>query len=166
MQNLAHRACFDAREKIAPSKPEIKGTDDGIWGGLKLVPFEVQIPKAEQIPKDALDARLWAERDGIFAWAVRGLLDFLEGGLQERAKNDAVPHLLSAFAGEAGEDICPIREASCLPAAAGLLYFCKSVQALAACWRGRGGRGSNLRKGCHARKDGKLRWRKNISRHV
>ncbi len=27
--------------------------------------------------------RLWQERDGIFAWMVQGLLDFLEGGLQE-----------------------------------------------------------------------------------
>lgn len=63
--------------------PEIKGTDDGIWGRLKIVPFDVQIPKEDQIPKDEMDAILWAERDGIFAWAVQGLLDFLEGGLQE-----------------------------------------------------------------------------------
>ncbi len=62
-------------------KPEIRGTDDGIWRRVLMVPFDVQIPAAE---RDAtLPARLWAERDGIFAWACEGLMDYLEGGLRE-----------------------------------------------------------------------------------
>lgn len=64
-------------------KPDIRGTDDGIWRRLMLVEFNQQIPKEKQIPKDELDAILFEERDGIFSWMVRGLLDFLEGGLQE-----------------------------------------------------------------------------------
>lgn len=64
-------------------KPDIRGTDDGIWRRLMLVEFNQQIPKDKQIPKDELDAILFEERDGIFAWMVRGLCDFLEGGLQE-----------------------------------------------------------------------------------
>lgn len=62
-------------------KPEIRGTDDGIWRRVLMVPFDVQIPAAERDP--TLGAKLWAERDGIFAWAAEGLLDYLEGGLSE-----------------------------------------------------------------------------------
>jgi len=61
-------------------KPEVRGTDDGIWRRLLLVPFNVQIPEAER--DEHLGEKLWAERDGVLAWAVEGLIDFLEGGLR------------------------------------------------------------------------------------
>ncbi|MBA5779482.1 hypothetical protein H2509_20320 [Stappia sp. F7233] len=61
-------------------KPTIKGTDDGIWRRVLLVPWEVQIPDHE-VDK-ALPKRLWAERDGIFAWMVAGALSYLEEGLR------------------------------------------------------------------------------------
>lgn len=62
-------------------KPEIRGTDDGIWRRVLLVPFDVQIPEAE---RDAtLGEKLWAEREGILQWMVDGLIDYLERGLQE-----------------------------------------------------------------------------------
>lgn len=64
-------------------KPEIRGQDEGIWRRVRMVPFEVQIPKEELIEKDEFDPILYAERDGVFAWCVQGLLDYLEGGLQE-----------------------------------------------------------------------------------
>jgi putative DNA primase/helicase len=64
-------------------KPDIRGTDDGIWRRLLLVPFDEQIPKEEQIPKAELDEILFAERDGIFARLVEALLDYLEQGLME-----------------------------------------------------------------------------------
>lgn len=62
-------------------KPEIRGTDDGIWRRVLLVPFDVQIPENER--DQQLGERLWSERSGIFNWLVEGLVDFLEGGLQE-----------------------------------------------------------------------------------
>lgn len=63
-------------------KPEIRGTDDGIWRRLLLVPFEVQIPKAERDKE--LGNRLWAnERSGVLNWLIAGLTDYLENGLQE-----------------------------------------------------------------------------------
>lgn len=62
-------------------KPDIRGTDDGIWRRLLLVPFDVQIPAAERDP--ALVHKLFEERAGILNWAVDGLIDYLEGGLQE-----------------------------------------------------------------------------------
>ncbi|MBB4207265.1 DNA primase family protein [Roseinatronobacter bogoriensis] len=67
-------------------KPDIRGTDDGIWRRLMLVPFDVQIPKDEQIPKRELDDILFAERDGIFRQLVGYLGDYLERGLREPDK--------------------------------------------------------------------------------
>lgn len=67
-------------------KPDIRGTDDGIWRRLLLVPFDVSIPKAEQIPKAELDAILMAEASAIFTRRlVPALRGFLEVGLQEPA---------------------------------------------------------------------------------
>ncbi|MBN9890105.1 DNA primase family protein [Salipiger abyssi] len=62
-------------------KPDIRGTDDGIWRRVLLVPFDVQIPAAERDEK--LGEKLWAERAGILNWLVDGLVQYLEGGLQE-----------------------------------------------------------------------------------
>lgn len=65
-------------------KPDIRGTDDGIWRRVLLVPFDVQIPESER--DQALGEKLWAERSGILNWLVAGLIDYLEGGLQEPAQ--------------------------------------------------------------------------------
>ncbi|WP_168797901.1 DNA primase family protein [Pacificoceanicola onchidii] len=62
-------------------KPDIRGTDDGIWRRVLLVPFDVQIPEAERDEK--LIDKLWEERAGILNWLIEGLMAFLEGGLQE-----------------------------------------------------------------------------------
>ena len=62
-------------------KPDIRGTDDGIWRRVLLVPFDVQIPPGERDEK--LGEKLWEERAGIFNWLVDGLLQALEGGLAE-----------------------------------------------------------------------------------
>lgn len=62
-------------------KPQVRGTDDGIWRRLLLVPFDVQIPPDERDPQ--LVEKLFAERAGILNWCVQGLLQYLEGGLAE-----------------------------------------------------------------------------------
>jgi putative DNA primase/helicase len=64
-------------------KPDIRGTDDGIWRRLKLIPFDVQIPIDERVPKDQMDAALFAEASGVLNWMIDGLLDYLEIGLNE-----------------------------------------------------------------------------------
>jgi putative DNA primase/helicase len=61
-------------------KPEVRGVDHGIWRRLKLIPFSVTIPAAEQDPD--LVAKLRAEAPGILAWCVRGCLDWQRGGLR------------------------------------------------------------------------------------
>ena len=63
--------------------PDIRGGDDGIWRRVMLITFPIQIPAAKRIPKKDMDAMLWEERSGILNWMVQGLLDFLDGGLQE-----------------------------------------------------------------------------------
>jgi putative DNA primase/helicase len=65
-------------------KPEIRGTDDGIWRRVLLVPFDVQIPPEERDEK--LIEKLWAERSGVLNWLIDGLLQYLEAGLQEPAQ--------------------------------------------------------------------------------
>ena len=65
-------------------KPDIRGTDDGIWRRVLLVPFDVQIPENERDEK--LIDKLWEERAGILNWLIEGLMTFLEGGLQEPAQ--------------------------------------------------------------------------------
>lgn len=62
-------------------KPNVKGTDEGIWRRLLLVPFDEQIPK-NQVDR-TLSSKLWAERSGILNWMVEGALEYLEEGLAE-----------------------------------------------------------------------------------
>jgi putative DNA primase/helicase len=94
-------------------KPEIRGTDDGIWRRVLLVPFDVQIPKEERDPD--LGRKLWEERLGILNWLVDGLMAYLEGGLQEpqavldatrefREESDPVGAFLTECAVMSGSD--------------------------------------------------------------
>lgn len=66
-------------------KPVIRGTDRGIWDRIRLIPFEVSIPDAEQDKQ--LGVKLAAELPGILAWAVAGCLAWQREGL---AAPDAV----------------------------------------------------------------------------
>ena len=60
-------------------RPQITGTDDGIWRRLMLVPWAVQIPKDEIDLK--LSSKLRAEKSGILNWMLDGLRDYLDHGL-------------------------------------------------------------------------------------
>lgn len=61
-------------------KPEIRGTDDGIWTRVKLVPFNIQIPESEQISRDEMLARFRGESAGILAWMVKGAMGWYANG--------------------------------------------------------------------------------------
>lgn len=56
----------------ANHKPVIRGTDYAIWRRIHLIPFNVQIPPAEQDPD--LPEKLKAELPGILNWALEGCL--------------------------------------------------------------------------------------------
>ena len=61
-------------------KPYVRGSDDGIWRRILLVPWNVQIPEEET--DLMLPQKLWAERAGIFRWMVEGCLEWMETGLR------------------------------------------------------------------------------------
>jgi putative DNA primase/helicase len=61
-------------------KPEIRGTDTAIWRRIRLIPWSVTIPPAEQDKK--LPAVLRHELPGILAWIVRGSLEWRREGLR------------------------------------------------------------------------------------
>jgi putative DNA primase/helicase len=63
----------------ANHKPVIRGTDDGIWRRIRLIPFTETIPPQEQ-DKDLL-AKLRAELPGILKWALAGCLAWQREGL-------------------------------------------------------------------------------------
>ena len=64
-------------------KPVIRGTDDGIWRRLNLIPFNVQIPD-EKVDKQ-LKYKLQREYVGILNWAVEGCLKWQREGLKRPA---------------------------------------------------------------------------------
>lgn len=90
------------------NKPDVIGTDEGIWRRLLLVPFNVQFvsePADGQKKKDpTLVEKLKRELPGIFAWLVRGAVQYFEKGLappdivkQETAKYRSESDLLGDF---------------------------------------------------------------------
>jgi len=62
-------------------KPFIRGTDDGIWRRMAIVPFTVQIPE-EKVDKK-LAHKLRREINAILHWAVEGYLMWQKDGLRE-----------------------------------------------------------------------------------
>ena len=65
-------------------KPTIRGTDFGIWRRIKLIPFEVNIPK-DKVDKN-LKYKLRKEFPQILAWAVEGCMKWQRDGIQEPEK--------------------------------------------------------------------------------
>jgi P4 family phage/plasmid primase-like protien len=61
-------------------KPEIRGTDAAIWRRIRLIPWAVTIPPAEQDRE--LPEKLRAELPGVLAWIVRGCSEWQREGLQ------------------------------------------------------------------------------------
>jgi putative DNA primase/helicase len=80
-------------------KPIIKDDSDGIWRRVHLVPWEIQIPE-DEVDRD-LPRKLRAERHGVFAWMVKGALDYLQNGL-------GVPEGVRAATAEYREESDPI----------------------------------------------------------
>jgi len=61
-------------------KPVIRGTDVGIWRRIRLIPFEVNIPKS-QVDKN-LKYKLREEMPQILHWAVDGVRLYAKEGLE------------------------------------------------------------------------------------
>lgn len=61
-------------------KPGVQGTDHAIWRRMRLLPFTVTIPAAEQDKR--LTEKLQAEQPGILRWAVEGCRAWQQEGLE------------------------------------------------------------------------------------
>lgn len=61
-------------------KPIIRGTDEGIWRRVQLIPFTQTIDKSK-VEKDFRERRLLPELPGILNFALAGLAAYLKQGL-------------------------------------------------------------------------------------
>ena len=61
-------------------KPDIRGTDEGIWSRIRLIPFDIKIDDDKQDLKLG-EKLIKEEAPGILAWAVQGCLDWQKEGL-------------------------------------------------------------------------------------
>lgn len=91
-------------------KPIIRGTDDGIWRRMAIVPFTVQIP--EKNVDKRLTHKLKRELKAILNWATEGYLMWKEVGLSEP---DSIKEQRKQYRGEmdvieAFVDECCMRE--------------------------------------------------------
>ncbi len=64
---------------VTNHKPEIRGTDHGIWRRVRLVPFNVRIPDEQQDKE--LPEKLLEEHSGILNWCLEGCRRWLTQGL-------------------------------------------------------------------------------------
>lgn len=79
---------------VTNNRPTIKEDTEAAWRRLRLVPFDVVIPK---VKRDAdLLRKLSDEQSGILAWLVQGCVDWLREGLTEP---DAVMAATEAYRG-------------------------------------------------------------------
>lgn len=70
--------------------PLIRGTDDGIWRRLKVIPFNVQIPK-DKVDKN-LEEKLKSEWTGILNWCVQGSIMWQREGLDDPESVKSASH--------------------------------------------------------------------------
>jgi len=61
-------------------KPQVRG-DRALWSRLKLIPFDITIPKEQQKPRHEVTAMFQTEFPGILNWAVQGCLAWQREGL-------------------------------------------------------------------------------------
>lgn len=78
-------------------KPAIRGTDQGIWRRVRLVPFTVTVPAEKRDGK--LCDKLRSELPGILNWAMHGLNDWASNG-----RKLAVPECVKAAGDEYRSD--------------------------------------------------------------
>jgi putative DNA primase/helicase len=124
---------FDPAGKIVVASnhlPEIDANDPAIWRRLHFLHLD-KVFRDEQQDR-TLPEKLWAERDGVLAWAVQGAVEWYKTGLAPPA---AVRNAVFAYRTELDtigaflEERCVVDPASSVPA--GMLYhaFCDFARA-------------------------------------
>jgi len=66
-------------------RPRIRGTDEGVWSRIRLIPFNITIPEEERDSR--LLEKLLRELPGILNWALQGCRDWVESGELELPKS-------------------------------------------------------------------------------
>ena len=61
--------------------PEIDDGSEAVWRRIRLIPFTVEIPKAER--DEELGDKLRAEADAVLTWVIDGWADYRKRGLAE-----------------------------------------------------------------------------------
>ena len=88
-ETLSGRPLYGATVNFQPThkltivgnhKPEISDNSDGMWRRVNLVPFEVTVLEAAR--DIDLESKLRGEGPGILNWALEGLHEWLDHGLQ------------------------------------------------------------------------------------
>lgn len=100
-------------------RPVIRGTDEGIWRRLRLIPFTVYIPDGKK--DERLRDKLVSEASGILNWMLAGLEEYRIGGLMEpddvkaateeyRAAEDWLQRFLDSETVETEGGVCQARK--------------------------------------------------------
>lgn len=96
-------------------KPEFRGSDDGVWRRVRLVPFNETIPEEEV--DGQLGEKLAAELPGILNWAIRGCSAWQRHGMyvppemervteEYREESDLIGQFLEDVAIFGPEEVC------------------------------------------------------------
>ena len=80
-------------QMLTNHKPAIKGSDHGIWRRILLLQYpqkfgtaaDIASGRATKLVDTSLKGALLAEREGIFAWIVRGAIEWYRDGLRPPA---------------------------------------------------------------------------------
>jgi putative DNA primase/helicase len=151
---LAARRMREDEWKFMPShtlvtfsnhRPAIRGTDEGMWRRVRLIPWDVTIPAAER--DETLSEKLAEEGPGILRWVVEGTARYLSAGITPpaaiaaasadyRATEDTVNRFLrdagvvfDARGQVPSSELTRAHEAWCLDAGLGALGHWKRVAA-------------------------------------
>ncbi len=146
----------------ANHRPEVRADDGAMWRRIVQIPFTEIIPEAERDPE--LKRRFKHdpdERAAILAWAVRGCLDWQEGGLQ-------IPDRVRDYTAEYRAENDPLREwlAACCTLEPGAVVSAKDLRESYKSWGEENGEETTSNKsmatalrahGCTPDRDGRRR---------
>jgi putative DNA primase/helicase len=79
--HFMHRDNFDVPQTFSISllvnhRPHVRGGDPGIWERLRLIPWIVRLPFAEQRPQDEMVTELMEDGPWMLRWMVAGFADW------------------------------------------------------------------------------------------
>lgn len=61
---------------VVNHRPQVYGTDEGIWRRIRLIPWNHAVPADARRPQEEVLDEFWEERSGILNWILRGWIDW------------------------------------------------------------------------------------------